>query len=212
MVSVVLQVLWRNVLCCALFWRVAWRFLVGCNSVKARNVSKKAKVEKAKVEKSSQRSTVRKGALRTTHLVPAGAKLLIDESNAENAPVFDFATHEEIAYARALLSKDKAVVAAAKRRIEGLKRSCSGSCLSVVATRKPSIRCSTKEARESRQAARKKRKQDEAKHRERVERVRRDREDEEALQAAIEKPIEEDRLPRQRRRRSDASVVPASSR
>jgi hypothetical protein len=193
MVSVVLQVLWRYVSCCALVLRVLWRFFVGCNRVKARDVTKKAKVvtkkakvEKAKVEKSSQRSTVRKGALRTTHFVPAGAKLLIEESNADNEPVFEFATHEEIADARALLSKDKVLVAAAKGRIEGRKSSRTGGCVSVVAIRKPSILCPTKEARESRQAARKKRKQDEAKHRERVERARRDREDEEVLQAAID--------------------------
>jgi hypothetical protein len=89
--------------------------------------------------------------LRTTHFVPPGAKLLIDESNAEKEPVFDFATHEEVADARALLSKDKAVVAAAKRRIEARKRSCIDR--RVAATCKSSIRSSTKEARESRQAA-----------------------------------------------------------
>jgi hypothetical protein len=80
MVCEVLRRLWRSVSYAVVVLRVVCSFLVGSKSVTARR--RVVAPKEAKVERSTQRSTVRRGVLRTTHVVPPGAKLLIDESNA----------------------------------------------------------------------------------------------------------------------------------
>ena len=119
------------------------------------------------------------------HFIPAGAKLLVEESNQQGKAVYEFATREEIIDTLLTRSKSVAVANAALRRIEARRKAsvaCARSGIPAVLSNDAII---TKQARESRQAFLKWLRKNDSRFRERMQRQRREKDDTEALEWAL---------------------------
>ena len=111
------------------------------------------------------------------HFIPAGAKVLVEESNQQGKAVYEFATREEIIDTLLTRSKSVAVANSALRRIEARRKAsvaCTRSRIPAVLSNDATI---TKQARESRQAFQKWRRKNDSRCRERMQRHRREKDE-----------------------------------